>query len=127
MIRQLGENIDLDVVLGEALGILDGRAEFATLLAADKLNDVAALVRFEVAPSAGAAPSEIEEVMREVRAQGALELRGLMTMPPAGDLEAARRSFETLASLRNLHGGAAALPEPATAKVAGTFKRNVAV
>ncbi len=60
---------------------------------------------------AGAAPSEIDEVMREVRAQPALALRGLMTMPPAGDLAAARRTFETLVSLRNLHGGVAALPE----------------
>jgi uncharacterized pyridoxal phosphate-containing UPF0001 family protein len=49
--------------------------------------------------------------MQAVRAQEALVLRGLMTMPPAGDLDAARRCFETLASLRNLHGGGAVLPE----------------
>jgi pyridoxal phosphate enzyme (YggS family) len=60
---------------------------------------------------AGAAPSAIDEVMQAVRAQPALVLRGLMTMPPAGDLAAARRAFETLVSLRDLHGGAAALPE----------------
>jgi pyridoxal phosphate enzyme (YggS family) len=60
---------------------------------------------------AGASASEIEEVMREVRAHDSLALRGLMTMPPADDLEAARRCFETLVSLRNLHGGAATLPE----------------
>lgn len=60
---------------------------------------------------AGAAPSDIDEVMQAVRAQPALALRGLMTMPPAGDPAAARRAFETLVSLRNLHGGAAALPE----------------
>jgi pyridoxal phosphate enzyme (YggS family) len=60
---------------------------------------------------AGAAPSEIDEVMQAVGAQGALALRGLMTMPPVGDLGAARRCFETLVSLRNLHGGAGALPE----------------
>jgi uncharacterized pyridoxal phosphate-containing UPF0001 family protein len=34
-----------------------------------------------------------------------------MTMPPADDLAAARRCFETLVSLRNLHGAAAVLPE----------------
>ena len=34
-----------------------------------------------------------------------------MTMPPAGDLDAARRVFETLVSLRNLHGGRRRLPE----------------
>ena len=59
----------------------------------------------------GVAPSEIAEVMDAVRAQPALVLRGLMTMPPAGDAEVARGVFETLASLRSLHGGAAALPE----------------
>jgi hypothetical protein len=63
------------------------------------------------AQKAGAAPSEIDEVMRAVQAEPALVLRGLMTMPPAGDLAAARRVFETVGSLRNLHGGAAVLPE----------------
>jgi pyridoxal phosphate enzyme (YggS family) len=60
---------------------------------------------------AGATPSEIDEVMASVRAQPSLKLCGLMTVPPAGDPDAARRTFETLALLRNLHGGAAALPE----------------
>jgi PLP dependent protein len=60
---------------------------------------------------AGAAPSEIDEVIAAVLAQPALALRGLMTLPPAGDLGAARRVFETVVSLRNLHGGAALLPE----------------
>jgi len=59
----------------------------------------------------GCAPSDIAEVMAAVRAQPMLALRGLMTMPPADDPEAARRVFETLASLRSLHGGVAALPE----------------
>jgi pyridoxal phosphate enzyme (YggS family) len=59
----------------------------------------------------GCAPSEISEVMAAVRAQPSLVLRGLMTMPPVDDDAAARRVFETLASLRSLHGGAAALPE----------------
>jgi len=60
---------------------------------------------------AGAAPGEIAEVMAAVQAEPALALRGLMTVPPAGDLERARRVFATLASLRNLHGGAGLLPE----------------
>jgi pyridoxal phosphate enzyme (YggS family) len=64
----------------------------------------------------GVAPSDIEEVMRAVQAEGALSLTGLMTVPPlgdpgVGDLGAAKRCFETLVSLRNLHGGAAILPE----------------
>jgi pyridoxal phosphate enzyme (YggS family) len=60
---------------------------------------------------AGAAPSEIESVVQAVRAEPALELRGLMTLPPAGDPAAAKSAFETLVTLRNLHGGVAALPE----------------
>jgi pyridoxal phosphate enzyme (YggS family) len=60
---------------------------------------------------AGVAPSEIEEVMAAVEGQPALSLRGLMTVPRAGDLHAARKAFETLALLKNLHGGSARLPE----------------
>ena len=41
---------------------------------------------------AGATPSEIDEVIAAVRAQPSLALRGLMTVPPAGDLAAARAS-----------------------------------
>ena len=63
------------------------------------------------AQKAGATPSEIEDVMRAVEAQPSLALRGLMTIPPVDDLAAARRVFETLVSLRNLHGGPAVLPE----------------
>jgi pyridoxal phosphate enzyme (YggS family) len=60
---------------------------------------------------AGATPSEIDEVMAAVNAQASLFLRGLMTMPPAGDLRSARAAFEALVTLRNLHGGVAVLPE----------------
>lgn len=60
---------------------------------------------------AGATASEIQEVMDAVRAQPSLVLRGLMTMPPAGNLDAARRVFETVSTLRSLHGGEATLPE----------------
>ena len=63
------------------------------------------------AQKAGAAPSEIDEVMHAVAEQPSLALRGLMTVPPEGDLQAARRVFETLVSLRNLHGGPRVLPE----------------
>jgi PLP dependent protein len=59
---------------------------------------------------AGVTPGEIPGVLAEVRAQPSLRLRGLMTMPPP-DLAATERAFETLALLRNLHGGRAALPE----------------
>lgn len=59
----------------------------------------------------GVPPSQIAEVLAAVAAQPALVARGLMTMPPAGDPAGARRIFETLASLRSLHGGADVLPE----------------
>jgi pyridoxal phosphate enzyme (YggS family) len=60
---------------------------------------------------AGASASELAEVMAAVQAEPALALRGLMTMPPVGDPEVARRIFETVVTLRSLHGGAAVLPE----------------
>ncbi len=63
------------------------------------------------AQKAGASPSDIAEVMRAIAEQPSLSLRGLMTVPPAEDLPGARRVFETLVSLRNLHGGPQALPE----------------
>ena len=63
------------------------------------------------AQKAGAAPSDIDEVMRAVSEQPSLALRGLMTVPPVDDREAARRAFETLVSLRNLHGGPRVPPE----------------
>ncbi len=63
------------------------------------------------AQKAGASPGEIAEVIAAVQAQPALALRGLMTIPPAGDLETARKTFATLALLRNLHGGGGLLPE----------------
>ena len=60
---------------------------------------------------AGATPGELAEVMDAVRSQEGLSLRGLMTMPPSGDVDEARRAFETLSLLRNLHGGRTILPE----------------
>jgi pyridoxal phosphate enzyme (YggS family) len=59
----------------------------------------------------GVSPGEIAEVMEAVAGEPALVLRGLMTVPPAGGPEVARRVFETLATLRTLHGGVARLPE----------------
>ena len=59
----------------------------------------------------GIVASELAEILAGVREIPLLSVRGLMTMPPEGDPEAARSVFETLASLRNLHGGPSALPE----------------
>ncbi len=58
----------------------------------------------------GVSAGDLEDVARAVQAEPSLRLRGLMTIPP-DDLDAARRAFETLASLRTLHGGPGRLPE----------------
>lgn len=63
------------------------------------------------AQKAGTTPGDIAEVMQAIRAEPSLTLRGLMSIPPAQDRAAARRVFETLASLRNLHGGPSVLPD----------------
>jgi pyridoxal phosphate enzyme (YggS family) len=76
---------------------------------------VRALIEVNVAGDAaktGCSPSELQDVMDAVRASPALELRGLMTMPPyADDPALSRPFFAGLRALRTLHGGAAALPE----------------
>jgi pyridoxal phosphate enzyme (YggS family) len=59
----------------------------------------------------GAHAGDLDDIAAAVRAEKALAMRGLMTMPPAGDLDVARRVFEALRALRDQHGGAAALPE----------------
>lgn len=59
----------------------------------------------------GVLPHELSPVLEAVKKEPALRLRGLMTIPPAGDRALARRVFEALASLRNLHGGAGELPD----------------
>lgn len=58
----------------------------------------------------GVSPADLGDVLTAVDREPALVLRGLMTIPP-NDLEAARRAFEALASLRSAHGGAARLAE----------------
>jgi pyridoxal phosphate enzyme (YggS family) len=88
--------------------------ELGKRAAKDRTTPLEVLIEVNVArepQKAGASPSEIQEVVDAVRAEPALALRGLMTVPPAGDPSAAKSAFETLALLRNLHGGANALPE----------------
>jgi pyridoxal phosphate enzyme (YggS family) len=60
----------------------------------------------------GCAPSELEDVIDAVRSSVALDLSGLMTMPPyTDDPGSARAYFGELRSLRNLVGGPDLLPE----------------
>lgn len=63
------------------------------------------------AQKAGVSAEALPELLAAVRGLPQLELRGLMTMPPFGDLAVARRVFDRLAALRERLGGAAALPE----------------
>lgn len=88
--------------------------ELGKRAARERTSPLAVLIEVNIGgepQKAGASPGEIEEVMLAVRAQPSLALRGLMTLPRAGNPDAARKTFETLALLRNLHGGATALPE----------------
>jgi PLP dependent protein len=88
--------------------------ELGRRAAQERKSPLAVLIEVNIggeAQKAGASPGEIEEVMLAVRAQPSLALRGLMTLPRAGDPDAARKTFETLALLRNLHGGETTLPE----------------
>ncbi len=59
----------------------------------------------------GVAPEDLDEVIGAVVAEPGLSLRGLMTVPPDGGREVARRVFDTLATLRTVHGGKERLPE----------------
>ena len=59
----------------------------------------------------GAEPKVLGEILEAARAQAHLRVRGLMTVPPAGDAAKARRAFEALAALRDAHGGATQLPD----------------
>jgi pyridoxal phosphate enzyme (YggS family) len=60
----------------------------------------------------GCDPAELADVLVAIEAQPSLRLAGLMTVPPAmDDPRAARPFFDTLAMLRQDHGGAPRLPE----------------
>jgi pyridoxal phosphate enzyme (YggS family) len=76
---------------------------------------VRVLIEVNVAKDAnktGCSPSELAGVMAAVRESPALDLRGLMTMPPySDDPDKARPFFAGLRALQTLHGGVAALPE----------------
>lgn len=59
----------------------------------------------------GALAEDLQAIVDSVRREPGLLLRGLMTVPPADDMDGARAAFATLASLRSLHGGPALLPD----------------
>jgi PLP dependent protein len=77
-------------------------------------TDLSILVEVNVAREPqkhGVWPSDLRELIDAIDLEPALKLRGLMTVPPAHDLTASRLAFETLGSLRSLHGGSTRLPE----------------
>lgn len=60
----------------------------------------------------GTTPEGLDAVVAAVRAEPALRLTGLMTVPPhTDDPEGARPYFRRLRELRDAHGGVALLPE----------------
>jgi pyridoxal phosphate enzyme (YggS family) len=60
----------------------------------------------------GIAPAELGPLLETIEQEPALELRGLMTVPPhTGDPAEARPFFDELSRLRERHGGVARLPE----------------
>lgn len=88
--------------------------ELARRAAISGRTALAVLVEVNVsgeAQKAGVAPQDLEEVLVAIESFPLLTLRGLMTMPPFGDLTVAKGVFEALVSIRNLHGGAQRLPE----------------
>ena len=88
-------------------------AELAKRAAKERFDRLAVLVEVNVGGEAqkhGVSPAELGRLLDVASAEPALELRGLMTMPPHG-LEAARKAFEAVVSLRKLHGGRTRLPE----------------
>jgi pyridoxal phosphate enzyme (YggS family) len=94
-------------------GVAGGR-ELAKRVAREERGPVGVLVEVNIGGEAtkhGVRPGELGGVLEAVRAERALTLRGLMTMPPAGDLDVARRVFDALRTLRSQHGGESALPE----------------
>ncbi len=101
--------------VAHALHTLDSVAlanELGKRLGTSRVLDVLIEVNVSGEPQKhGASPSELEEILKGVEAVPALRLKGLMTVPPFGDLNEARRVFETLQTLRQLHGGKSRLPD----------------
>ena len=86
--------------------------ELAKRLGKERVLDVLIEVNVSGEPQKhGASPGELEDILKGVENVPALRLKGLMTVPPFGDLNEARRVFETLQTLRQLHGGKGRLPD----------------
>lgn len=73
--------------------------------AAGKRQDILVEVNIGREPQkAGADPDDVDTLCRDVRALDALQLLGLMTIPPAGAAEDVRRHFAELRAMRDRSG-----------------------
>ncbi len=76
---------------------------------------VGVLIQVNVAgegQKSGCAPAELGAILSVARETAGVDVRGLMTVPPAADDPAeSRRWFDALRELREVHGGERALPE----------------
>jgi PLP dependent protein len=85
------------------------------VLSSPSRSKLPALVEVNVggeAQKSGCSPEELASVLDAIDGESALELAGLMTVPPAtAEPSGARRFFDALAELRERHGGSSRLPE----------------
>jgi PLP dependent protein len=88
---------------------------FATAVGMTAARRLHVLVEVSIASEPqkhGVAPTELAQLLESIEALPALSLRGLMCVPPfTEDPAGARPFFAELCRLRELHGGAARLPE----------------
>jgi pyridoxal phosphate enzyme (YggS family) len=103
------------VRLVEELGKRVQRPGSATLTPPPSAKRLAVLVEVNVggeAQKSGCVPEDLEATLNAIETSPGLRLIGLMTVPPyTEDPEGARPFFDTLARLRDEHGGAERLPE----------------
>ena len=94
-------------------GAVGGETAGAT--AGEPARRLEVLVEVSIAGEAqkhGVAPAKLADLLESIEALPALSLRGLMCVPPFTENPAdARRFFDQLSGLRELHGGAQRLPE----------------
>ena len=89
--------------------------ELAKRIAKEQRPRLSVLVEVNVggeAQKSGCAPEDLDAILDAIETSPGLRLTGLMTVPPfTEDPADARPYFDTLAKLRNEHGGAERLPE----------------
>ena len=95
----------------ETIGSVHAAQEFGRRVSQKDRAPVPVLVQVNVGGSPqkhGCTPGDLREVLDAVEREPSLHLRGLMTIPEEAN---AQHGFETLSTLRLLHGGITRLPE----------------